>query len=122
MVAAGLWLASGLANLRHFLPFTHTLCVEHGEVVHSPLSVPRAGAVPGGRHAAVHAAAATSTPSGHEHCPLASVAYTRAAADPPAQAGPPLQSDLREVVAVPQAVRPAAIATFRIAPKQSPPA
>ena len=126
VVAAVAWLilVTQGASFAHLLLVRHAVCPEHGELIH-PDEVGTAAHVapastPGNGSAAIGAADDASHE--HGHCTVA-VHRRHAISVPPARfiallARPPVEAVQPPV----SAARPAAIAIYRLAPKNSPPA
>jgi hypothetical protein len=121
--AVALFFASGLANLHHFQPLTHAVCSEHGKLVHiQPAAFSAGSATRSAYTTAVESAGAAATMRGHDHCPMAAAAHARATAQPHPHIAPAPCAPVAATFVSEQALRPAVIPPYRVAPKQSPPA
>jgi hypothetical protein len=122
VAAAVLFIASTFAHLQHFLPLTHAVCDQHGELVHvepgaGPRSTPHAAGL-----ATVHATRSATSIRGHEHCAWAPAAHGRSLVPQPGAAIPIPTPTPSPPTAIQQAAWPVSIPCHRVAPKQSPPA
>jgi hypothetical protein len=120
VVALAFVLLVGQASgFTHFALVRHATCPEHGELIHQPEGAPLRDApsdAPSLRDAT------DDSPDGHEHCLFSCIRRERAtlAELEPAirQLAPTADATVRER----RAPRPASVALFLLAPKNSPPA
>lgn len=114
-------LVADLGALAHQALVQHAVCSEHGESIHVSASDDAASptAEPSTR-AELHRHNPGSSPDAHEHC---SIDATAASTTPPASpAITPTRAPATSPRALLTAALPPRLATFRLAPKTSPPA
>ena len=128
---ASFMVVAQLSTFAHLLLVRHVVCPEHGELIHPDEQGGRAGAAAPSHAVAkatlpgvssIQAAAERPATHGHDHCLLAS--HRRERATLPvcrvsAVISGPKNVGIRHVEDAP---RPATVAIFRLAPKNSPPA
>jgi len=125
VVLASVTLAAQISSVAHMALVRHAICPEHGELIHpdelgGSAGAPRALAKPDAT--AIQSAPQLPTVHGHDHCLLASYRRQRiipAAGTVALVAPTPMVGDSCLVADAP---RPALVALYRLAPKNSPPA
>ena len=125
LLVASLNLLGLVSNFAHFLLVRHTVCPEHGELIHAGEpghEVARSAPEREGKQPGV-GAAATAASHGHDHCALLSDRRERLALRPHSPSVvPPHETELLAATWTRKSLHAYSVPLLFLAPKNSPPA
>ena len=124
LVLASLLLAGQVGTLAHLVAVRHVTCPEHGESIHAatPPAETATTAVAAVSHGPAVQSIALAAEHGHDHCLIVAERRSRSALLRASVAASPLPIAVAARPPVALAGRPALLAIYRLAPKNSPPA